>query len=160
LASAEALKAQYESNPNICVPCRLAGRCRLGIINFRLTKPNNFRCEIQCPTSFEGGPGFAHGGWITTAFDEVMCWTCQTADKVTPAITGRIEVDFYKPVPLETDLYVISRVYRRKRRRVYAAAAMHLADAENTLLARAKGVFIIKTLHFYAGFPATTADGV
>ncbi|NCV79265.1 MAG: PaaI family thioesterase [Actinobacteria bacterium] len=47
----------------------------------------------------QGAPGLAHGGLLSLAFDEALgklMWLLRA-----PAVTGRLETDFIKPVPMD-----------------------------------------------------------
>ncbi len=48
------------------------------------------------PTEVEGGPGIAHGGYLSSLVDELMALVaCEVAAK--PAMTKRLELDFHSP---------------------------------------------------------------
>ena len=56
----------------------------------------------------QGAPGLAHGGLLTTAFDDALGslnWLLRR-----PAVTGRLETDFRRPVPVGSTLHIDAEV--------------------------------------------------
>lgn len=86
-----------------------------------------------------GGPGMMHGGLLSTAFDEVMSQTPLLAG--VPVVTGNLEVDFLKPVPVGEVLHLECEVLARKRRKLFTRAIAHLGDREQPVAA-AEAIFI------------------
>lgn len=88
----------------------------------------------------QGAPGLAHGGLLTLAVDEVLGslnWLLAT-----PAVTGRIECDFRRPVPVGSVLTFHARITAQKGRRVYMAATGRLDHEEGLVALTAAAVFI------------------
>jgi len=88
----------------------------------------------------QGAPGLAHGGVLATAFDETMSalnWLLYR-----PAVTGRLEVDFRRPVPVGSELFVLAEVVGVVGRKIFARAEGRLDDADGPLAVRAAAVFI------------------
>lgn len=96
--------------------------------------------EFEVSEHHQGAPGLAHGGLLTTAFDETMSalnWLLYR-----PAVTGRLEVDFRRPVPVGSRLFVHAAVTGVVGRRAYASAFGHLDDRDGPLAVRAAAVFV------------------
>ncbi len=95
----------------------------------------------------QGAPGLAHGGVLSTALDEILGslnWLLAG-----PAVTGRLECDFRRPVPVGTDLVVDAEVVGVKGRRVYTRAVGRLGDRDGQVAVRAAAIFVqVPLQHF------------
>jgi uncharacterized protein (TIGR00369 family) len=87
----------------------------------------------------EGPPGYVHGGIIATLLDEAMSKLNRPLGLL--AMTRHMEVDYLRPVPIETPLTVTSRHLRRDGRKLFHTAEIHAPDGK--VLARAKGFFLV-----------------
>lgn len=88
----------------------------------------------------QGAPGLAHGGLLTLAVDEILGslnWLLAT-----PAVTGRIECDFRRPVPIGSQLHVSAQIIGQKGRRVYMKATGRLGDDEGAVALTAAAIFV------------------
>jgi len=95
----------------------------------------------------QGAPGLAHGGLLAAAFDEAMGyvnWLIRV-----PAVTGRLETDFRRPVPVGTTLYLDSRAVAVAGRRVFMEAEGRLDSADGEVAVSASAVFVqVDLSHF------------
>jgi acyl-coenzyme A thioesterase PaaI-like protein len=95
----------------------------------------------------QGAPGLAHGGLLTTALDEILGslnWLLAG-----PAVTGRLEVDFRRPVPVGSRLVVDADVVGVKGRKVFTRAVGRLGDEEGPIAVSAAALFIqVPLQHF------------
>lgn len=95
----------------------------------------------------QGGPGLAHGGLLTTAMDETLGtlnWLLHA-----PAVTGRLETDFVRPVPVDTELHIHAWVTGVHGRKVYSAAEGRIGGPDGPVAIRAQALFIqVKLEHF------------
>jgi len=95
----------------------------------------------------QGAPGLAHGGLLTTAMDEILGslnWLLAG-----PAVTGRLEVDFRRPVPVGSRLVVSADVVGVKGRKVFTRALGRLGDADGPVAVSAAALFIqVPLQHF------------
>jgi acyl-coenzyme A thioesterase PaaI-like protein len=95
----------------------------------------------------QGAPGLAHGGVLSTALDEILGslnWLLAG-----PAVTGRLECDFRRPVPVGTDLVVDAEVAGVKGRRVYTRATGYLGSRGGQVAVRAAAIFVqVPLQHF------------
>ncbi|MDA8227009.1 MAG: PaaI family thioesterase [Desulfitobacterium hafniense] len=87
---------------------------------------------------YQGYPGILHGGLVSTVLDEVMGRWLSSKGIIAP--TGKLEVRFKKPIPVEQPLTLISWMTSEKGRITEMAARAILADG--TVAAEAKGVFV------------------
>lgn len=103
--------------------------------------------EFTVRPAHQGAPGLAHGGVLTTALDETLGalnWMLRTI-----AVTGRLETDFRRPVPVGTTLYLEARVTAVAGRKIYAAATGRTGGFDGPVAVRADALFIeVKVEHF------------
>ena len=69
----------------------------------------------------QGAPGLAHGGLLSAAIDEVLGSLNWLLGK--PAVTGRLECEFIKPVPVGSVLHIHAEIVGTQRRKVFALAS-------------------------------------
>jgi acyl-coenzyme A thioesterase PaaI-like protein len=68
----------------------------------------------------QGAPGLAHGGVLSAAMDEAMGSVAWLLRK--PYVTGRLETDFLRPVPVGTTLHIRTRCTGVSGRKAYLEA--------------------------------------
>ncbi len=97
----------------------------------------------------QGAPGLAHGGLLTTAFDDALGslnWLLSM-----PAVTGRLETDFRRPVPVGSTLYIHAQVVGVKGRKVFTRAVGRLDSHDGPVAVTAAALFIqVPVEHFTA----------
>ncbi|WP_306999230.1 PaaI family thioesterase [Amycolatopsis thermophila] len=89
----------------------------------------------------QGAPGLAHGGLLACAFDEALGSAVGNLLR-RPAVTGKLETDFLRPVPVGTTLFIAARVDGVAGRKIYASADGHLDSADGPVALRARGLFV------------------
>ena len=100
--------------------------------------------EGRCVASFrpkpehQGYPGQLHGGIISALLDETMSRVL--IQQNVWAITGRLEIKFAKPVPLDQELTVIGELTRSRSRAYEARGEIRLSDG--TVLVKGSGLYI------------------
>ncbi|MFD9130509.1 PaaI family thioesterase [Kitasatospora sp. NPDC059571] len=103
--------------------------------------------EFTVRPHHQGGPGLAHGGILTAAMDETLGtlnWLLHA-----PAVTGRLETDFVRPVPVDTVLHIRARVTGMHGRKIYSAAEGRIGGPDGPVAIRAQALFIqVKLEHF------------
>jgi acyl-coenzyme A thioesterase PaaI-like protein len=103
--------------------------------------------EFTVGPDHQGGPGLAHGGLLTTAMDETLGslnWLLHSA-----AVTGRLETDFVRPVPVDSVLHIRARVTGVHGRKIYSAAEGRIGGPDGPVAIRAQALFIqVKLEHF------------
>jgi acyl-coenzyme A thioesterase PaaI-like protein len=88
----------------------------------------------------QGAPGLAHGGIVGLAMDEVLGglgWLLRT-----PMVTGRLQVEYVRPVPVGTELALVAEVDGIDGRRIFSHARAYAGSVDGELLARAFAVFV------------------
>jgi acyl-coenzyme A thioesterase PaaI-like protein len=102
----------------------------------------------------QGGPGLAHGGLVGAALDEA-CGLLATWHRF-PTVTARITVRFRRPVPINADLDLSSRIESSRGRRITVRAEL---AAAGELLAEAAGSFLHVPLEHFLQTPEGRAAG-
>ena len=101
----------------------------------------------------QGAPGLAHGGLLSLAFDEALgklMWLIRS-----PAVTGRLETDFMKPVPIGTTLHISAQITGQVKRKVYTEAIGRIDGPDGEIAVRAAALFVIVPMsHFMSNAPA------
>jgi acyl-coenzyme A thioesterase PaaI-like protein len=88
----------------------------------------------------QGAPGLAHGGVLAAAFDEALGSLAWLLRK--PMVTGRLETDFLRPVPIGTTLSILARVDAVAGRKIYTSAVGRLGGPDGRVAVRATAVFV------------------
>ncbi|MFH8610223.1 PaaI family thioesterase [Streptomyces sp. NPDC018029] len=103
--------------------------------------------EFTVREAHQGAPGLAHGGILATALDETLGslnWLLRVI-----AVTGRLETDFVRPVPLGTVLFLEAEVTAVAGRKIYSTATGRIGGPDGPVAVRADALFIeVKVEHF------------
>ena len=122
---------------NRCFGCGPANAIGLQL-EFLLTEDGAVVCLPTILECFEGPPGYLHGGIIATLLDEAMSKTVRA--RGLKAVTGRMEIDYRRPVRSATPIRMEGRLLRSEGRKHWTEA--RILDARGHMLAEAKGIFI------------------
>jgi acyl-coenzyme A thioesterase PaaI-like protein len=95
------------------------------------------RGQVRFGVAAEGPPGAVHGGQVALLFDQIMGQ--HNAAVGTGGLTGRLEVRYRRPAPLDVELSFEVRTRRATRR--WAAVSAELCDARG-VVASAEGMFV------------------
>jgi acyl-coenzyme A thioesterase PaaI-like protein len=96
--------------------------------------------EFTVTEHHQGAPGLAHGGLLSAAFDEALgavTWLLHV-----PAVTGHLETDFRRPVPVGTTLYITAECVAIAGRKIYSRAVGRLGAPDGPVGVEAAAVFI------------------
>ena len=108
--------------------------------------------EFTVTENHQGAPGLAHGGLLSLAFDEALgklMWLLRA-----PAVTGRLETDFLKPVPVGSTLHISAKITGQEGRKVFTEAIGRLNSADGEIAVKAAALFIVVTMdHFLNNAP-------
>jgi acyl-coenzyme A thioesterase PaaI-like protein len=103
--------------------------------------------EFTVQPAHQGAPGLAHGGVLASALDETLGslnWLLRTI-----AVTGRLETDFVRPVPVGTVLHLEAEVTAVAGRKIYSTATGRIGGPDGPVAVRADALFIeVKVDHF------------
>jgi acyl-coenzyme A thioesterase PaaI-like protein len=109
--------------------------------------------EFTVTENHQGAPGLAHGGLLSLAFDEALgklMWLIRS-----PAVTGRLETDFIKPIPIGTTLHISAAITGQVSRKVYTEAVGRINGPDGDIAVRAAALFIVVPMsHFISNAPA------
>jgi len=112
----------------------------------------NLTAEFTVTHDHQGAPGLAHGGLLSLAFDEALgklMWLLRA-----PAVTGRLETDFLKPVPMGSTLHITAEITGQVNRKVYTSAIGRLNSPDGEIAVRAAALYIIVPMdHFMNNAP-------
>jgi len=122
---------------NRCFGCGEANTGGLQL-DFLLAPDGTVVCPANISITFEGHPGYLHGGIIATLLDETMSKAVRA--KGLTAMTRHLEIDYKRPVPSATEIRMEGRVLRSEGRKHWVEA--HIIDNEGKALAHSKGLFI------------------
>ena len=93
--------------------------------------------RITFTEPYEGAPGCVHGGFIASAFDEVL-GVAQSASGQ-PGMTANLTVDYRSPTPLLRELVFRGWCEKVEGRKIFTRGTLHHGD---TLCAESAGLFI------------------
>ncbi len=96
--------------------------------------------HVTVPKAHEGPPGLAHGGTIATLLDHVLARALRTAGH--GGLTATLTVSYRRPVRLGVPVLLTAEVTSTEGRRATAHATLSAADAPETVLAEADGLFV------------------
>ncbi len=95
----------------------------------------------------QGAPGLAHGGVLASALDETLGalnWLLRTI-----AVTGRLETDFVRPVPVDAVLHLRAEATAVAGRKIYCTATGRIGGPDGPVAVRADALFIeVEVDHF------------
>ena len=101
--------------------------------------PEGSVAEMVVPERFQSWSGMAHGGVVALMLDEAVGWAAWHSGH--PGVTGRLQVNFRRPLRLGEAVRVVGRVERVRRTLVYTSAYIEsqvdgarIADATATLV--------------------------
>lgn len=108
-------------------------------LRFRFDEANHRAlCDFSLPRRYQGPPNHSHGGIIATILDETMGKVNKLRNVI--ALTKSMNIEYLKPVPLETPLLAVGFEKKVDGREHHNAAEIRSQSGE--VLARSEGVFI------------------
>jgi uncharacterized protein (TIGR00369 family) len=137
LSSKEHLTPFAHSASNRCFGCGPANQAGLRL-EFLLADDGSVVSLPVVPGTFDGHPGYLHGGIIATLLDEAMSKAVRAQGST--SMTRRMEVDYLLPVPSGAPLRIEGRVVRNEGRKRWAEA--RVVNEKGIALAEGKGLFI------------------
>lgn len=122
---------------NSCFGCGPANATGLRL-EFLLADDGSVVSLPVVPGTFDGHPGYLHGGIIATLLDEAMSKAVRAQGSI--SMTRKMEVDYLLPVPSGAPLRIEGRVVRNEPRKHWAEA--RILNEKEIVLAEGKGLFI------------------
>jgi uncharacterized protein (TIGR00369 family) len=93
---------------------------------------------FRVPSDYQGGSGFVHGGIIATLLDEVMAKVSRFEKD--HAVTAKLNIEYLRPVPVDTDLTVEGWELERNGRDRFRQG--EIRNTAGVVLARGTGHFV------------------
>lgn len=113
--------------------------------------------EFTVRSGHQGAPGLAHGGVLAAALDETL-GSLNWLQRVI-AVTGRLETDFVRPVPVGAELHLEARVTAVHGRKIYCSATGRIDSPGGPVAVRAQALFIeVRVDHFIENGRAEEID--
>jgi hypothetical protein len=103
--------------------------------------------QFHVTEAHQGAPGLAHGGVLTAALDETL--GTLNVLTFTPAVTGRLETDFMRPMPVEHTLYLSAWIDGMDGRKIYSSGMGRLDEEDGPEVVRVRGLFIAVGLEHF-----------
>ncbi|MBB5854525.1 PaaI family thioesterase [Amycolatopsis umgeniensis] len=104
--------------------------------------------KFTVTSAHQGAPGLAHGGLLACAFDEALGATVGNLLR-RPAVTGKLETDFLRPVPVGSTLYIAAKLDGVAGRKIYVSADGRLDAEDGPVALRARALFVqVEFEHF------------
>ncbi|WP_433359791.1 PaaI family thioesterase [Streptosporangium sp. CA-115845] len=97
--------------------------------------------RTRIPVTFEGMPGYAHGGVLAAVFDDLIGLMTGRVERV-PAPTVQLEVTFRRPVPLDTPVCFRAELTGADGRKRTVTVSAWVGE---TLHATATGILVVLT---------------
>jgi uncharacterized protein (TIGR00369 family) len=136
-STGEGLTPMAHAAQNKCFGCGPANPAGLRL-EFQLAEDGSVVCLTTVPNTFDGHPGYLHGGVIATLLDEAMSKAVRASGST--SMTGRMEIDYLRPVPSGARLRLEGRIVRSEGRKHWTEAK--LLNSTGIVLAQSKGLFI------------------
>ncbi|MCZ2806187.1 PaaI family thioesterase [Modestobacter sp. VKM Ac-2983] len=96
--------------------------------------------EVTLGLAYEGPPSYVHGGMSALLMDQLLGSAAIAAGLW--GMTARLELDYRRPVPLETALVLRAAVSGNTGRKTVITGTIALATAPDQPLVQAHGVFV------------------
>jgi uncharacterized protein (TIGR00369 family) len=122
---------------NRCFGCGPANPAGLHL-EFLLAEDGTVVCPATVSGTFDGHPGYLHGGIIATLLDETMSKAVRS--RGVSAMTRQLEAEYLRPVPSDAPIRLEGRVVRSEGRKHWTEA--RILNSGGKELAHGKGLFI------------------
>lgn len=133
----ENLRPLAHGAQNRCFGCGQANPAGLHL-EFHLADDGRVVCLANIADTFEGPPGYLHGGIIATLLDEAMSKAVRSHGLV--AMTRHMEVDYQRPVKSASPIRLEGLLTHSESRKHWVEAK--ILDEGGKVLAMGKGLFI------------------
>jgi acyl dehydratase len=135
--AAQRVEERFAFDPHHCFAC---GSLNTSGLHLDLHVDGR-RCwvDLSIPSRFQGWDQIAHGGIVATILDEVMAWSLVDQDNW--GLTARLNLEFKRPVPLDTPIHAEGWITEARRRLVNTAAAL-TDPSDGSVLATAAATYV------------------
>ncbi|CAB4861440.1 unannotated protein [freshwater metagenome] len=105
--------------------------------------------EFVVGANHQGAPGLAHGGMLTTAFDETLSainWLLRKS-----AVTVQLHTEFRRPVPVDSRVFIHAQCTGIAGRKIFTEAIGRLNGPDGPIAVKANAIFVEVPLeHFFS----------
>lgn len=122
-----------------CALCGIGMPLRMDL-RFRVGDGLSVVTDFVVSGLHQGAPGLAHGGLLTAALDEALGYLNWLVGA--PAVTARVEVDFRRPVPVGSRMFVTAEVTGVLDRKVFGRAVGRLDAPDGPVAIAASSLFV------------------
>lgn len=91
--------------------------------------------------NYQSYPNRAHGGIISTIIDETAGRAMQLEDENIWGVTTKLSVKFLKPVPLNKEIYAVSKI--TKSTRLLKTISCFIFDKDNNIYAKSESNYLV-----------------
>jgi thioesterase superfamily protein len=112
--------------------------------------------ETTLGLPYEGPPSYVHGGMSALMMDQMLGAAAIAAGLW--GMTARLELEYRRPVPLDTPLQLRAAVKESAGRKVVVTGTIALAEAPEQALVEARGVFVAPRPERSAEYFGTITD--
>lgn len=143
--NAVGIGSELPSHYDLCYGCGTAHPA--GLHMKVIAEDLSVHATFEVTEQHQGAPGLAHGGLLSTAFDEALGalnWLL-----LAPAVTARLETDFRRPVPVGSVLHIDAWIVGQEGRKVYTRAVGRLGQ-DGPVALTAAALFIQVPLQHFA----------
>lgn len=130
-----AVKADYES----CFGCGMNNPIGLHLDGFSVLE-QEVSASFTPREHYGGFENVLHGGILAAALDEMLAWTAILAEGVF-VLTGKLDLRFRKPAPVEGTYRLAGRIDDRRGRRLLISGECRRPDGD--IVAEASGLFLV-----------------
>jgi acyl-coenzyme A thioesterase PaaI-like protein len=128
---------EKQPNSRMCFVCGVENPIGL-YLHFYNDDEGRCLAHFRPRPEHQGFPGQLHGGIASTLLDETM-GRVLTMENIW-AMTGRLEIRFKRPVPLDQELTIVGELARNRSRAYEARGEIRLPDG--TVLVEGSGVYV------------------
>jgi uncharacterized protein (TIGR00369 family) len=135
----DALKKKIHALPEHgwCYVCGKQNPKSMGV-TWNLMEDRSISTKVTLGLSQQGPPGYAHGGASAALLDEAMGSAVWSAGH--QVVSVNLQVNYKKPLPLETPVWVNAKIDNIEGRVIYASSTISLED--DTILVTGNGVYV------------------
>lgn len=95
---------------------------------------------VEITDMHQGAPGLAHGGVLALVMDELL-GSCNWL-LYWKSVTAHLEIDFTKPVPVGSTLWLFAEGLKVERRKFYTRGEARLDAPDGEVCVRAEALFV------------------
>jgi uncharacterized protein (TIGR00369 family) len=120
-----------------CYICGKENPKSLGV-RWNLMEDQSISTRVTLSLSQQGPPGYAHGGASAALLDEAM--GCAVWSAKHQVVSVNLQINYKKPLPLETPIWVNALIESIEGRVVNASSSISLEDG--TILVTGHGIYV------------------